>query len=196
MGFMVETRGELGLYIHRVRALTYYNKSFVENVVLHWVERYPAKLVISPDVPIESIVKKERSVMNRFLMTTAVALLIGMAPAIAAEESNLPADNAAEAGKLPTQPGVTPDVAKQATEPSSGTADKSGAAMERSSAPPNSGAASADDDASKAAQSSDTSGGAKEQSSAPEGSSAADQSKPNPTIGSESSSKDQESSKE
>jgi hypothetical protein len=135
--------------------------------------------------------------MNRFLMTTAVALLIGMAPAIAAEES-LPSGKAPEAGALPTQPGVPEDVAKQATEPSSGTADTSGGAQERSSAPPASGAASADQDASKAAQSSDTSGGAKEQSSAPEGSSAADKSKPNPTIGSESSStpKTPESSKE
>src|SRR5215510_10688074 len=134
--------------------------------------------------------------MNRFLMTTAVALLIGMAPAIAAEESQ-PSGTAPEAGALPTQPGVSEDVAKQATEPSSGTADTSGGAQERSSAPPASGAASADQDASKAAQSSDTSAGAKEQSSAPEGSSAADRSKPNPTIGSESSSsKDNESSKE
>ena len=138
--------------------------------------------------------------MNRFLMTTAVALLIGTAPAIAAEES-LPAGNPPEAGALPTEPatepGVSEDVAKQATEPSDGTADKSGGAQERSSAPPASGAASVDEDASKAAQSSDTSGGAKEQSSAPEGSSAADKSKPNPTIGSESSSsKDSQSSKE
>jgi hypothetical protein len=142
------------------------------------------------------VIKKE-FVMNRFLVTTAVALLTGIAPAIAAEDS-LPAGNQSqsEAGKLPTEPGVTGDVAKQATEPSDGTADKSGGAMERSSAPPASGAASADEDASKAAQSSDTSAGAKEQSSAPEGSSAADKSKPNPTIGSESSSKDNESSKE
>jgi hypothetical protein len=136
--------------------------------------------------------------MNRFLMTTAVALLMGMAPAIAAEDSNLPAGNQSqsEAGKLPTQSGVTPDVSKRATEPSDGSADNSGGAAERSSAPPASGAASADEDASKAAQSSDTSSGAKEQSSAPEGSSAADKSKPNPTIGSESSSKDNQSSKE
>jgi len=158
-------------------------------------ERYPAKFVISSDVPIGLVVKKEVC-MNRFLMTTAVALLIGTAPAIAAEES-LPAGNPPEAGALPTQPGVSEDVAKQATEPSDGTADKSGGAQERSSAPPASGAATADEDASKAAQSSDQSGGAKEQSSAPEGSSAADKSKPNPTIGSESSSsKDSQSSKE
>jgi hypothetical protein len=160
-------------------------------------ERYPAQSVISSDVPIGLVVKKE-VVMNRFLMTTAVALLIGTAPAIAAEES-LPAGNPpeAEAGALPTEPGVSEDVAKQATEPSDGTADESGGAQERSSAPPASGAATADEDASKAAQSSDQSGGAKEQSSAPEDSSAADKSKPNPTIGSESSSsKDSQSSKE
>jgi hypothetical protein len=158
-------------------------------------ERYPAQIVVSSDVPIGLVVKKEFS-MNRFLMTTAVALLIGTAPAIAAEES-LPAGNPPEAGALPTEPGVSEDVAKQATEPSDGTADTSGGAAERSSAPPASGAASVDEDASKAAQSSDTSSGAKEQSSAPEGSSAADKSKPNPTIGSESSSsKDADTSKE
>jgi hypothetical protein len=134
--------------------------------------------------------------MNRFLMTTAVALLIGIAPAIAAEDTMPAGKSQSEAGKLPTEPGVTGDVAKQATEPSEGTADNSGGAAERSSAPPASGAASANEDASKAAQSSDTSAGAKEQSSAPEGSSAADKSKPNPTIGSESSSKDDQSSKE
>jgi hypothetical protein len=156
-------------------------------------ERYQAQFVISPDVPIGLVVKKEVC-MNRFLMTTAVALLIGTAPAIAAEES-LPAGNPPEAGALPTEPGVSEDVAKQATEPSDGTADKSGGAAERSSAPPASGAASAGQDASKAAQSSDQSGGAKEQSSAPEGSSAADKSKPNPTIGAESS-KDADTSKE
>ena len=132
--------------------------------------------------------------MNRFLMTTAVALLIGTAPATAAEES-MPAGNPPEAGALPTQPGVSEDVAKQATEPSDGTADKSGGAQERSSAPPASSAATADEDASKAAQSSDQSGGAKEQSSAPADSSAADTSKPNPTIGAESS-KDANTSKE
>jgi hypothetical protein len=132
--------------------------------------------------------------MNRFLMTTAVAVLLGIAPALAAEDLP-PSGSTPEAGNLPTQPGVTPDVAKQATEPSDGTADTSGGAMERSSAPPSSGAATADDDAAKAAQSSDKSSGAKEQSSAPEGSSAADKSKPNPTIGSETS-KDSETSKE
>ena len=132
--------------------------------------------------------------MNRFLITAAVAVLLGMAPAIAAEDLP-PSGSTPEAGKLPTQPGVTPEVAKQATEPAEGTADTSGGAAERSSASPSSGAATADDDASKAAQSSDKSGGAKEQSSAPEGSSAADKSKPNPTIGSETS-KGSETSRE
>ena len=115
--------------------------------------------------------------MNRFLTTTAVALLLGTMPALAVEDSSKPpAQSGAE--QLPTQPGVTPDVAKQATTPPEGSADTSGGARERSSAPPSSGAATADDDAAKAAQSSDKSGGAKEQSSAPEGSSAADPSKP------------------
>ena len=134
--------------------------------------------------------------MNRFLVTTAVALLLGVAPAVAVEDSAKPAEQAApEAGKLPTTPGATQDAAKAATEPADGSADTSGGAMERSAAPPSSGAATAGDDASKEAQSSDTSGGAKEQSSAPEGSSAADSSKPNPTIGSESS-KDSDTYKE
>ncbi len=134
--------------------------------------------------------------MNRFLVTTAVALLLGVAPAVAAEDQAKPAEQTApEAGKLPTTPGATQDAAKAATEPAEGSADTSGGAAEQSSAPPSSGAASAGDDASKAAQSSDTSGGAKEQSSAPEGSSAADSSKPNPTIGSDTS-KDSDTSKE
>jgi hypothetical protein len=123
--------------------------------------------------------------MNR-LMTAAVALLLGVAPAFALEDSSMSPDQS-KAEQLPTQSGVTPDVAKEATEPDEGTADNSGAAREQSSAPPESGAATADEDASKAAQSSDTSSGAKEQSSAPKDSSAANKSKPNPTIGSETS---------
>jgi hypothetical protein len=134
--------------------------------------------------------------MNRFLVTSAVALLLGVAPALAVEDAAKPADQpASEAGKLPTTPGASQDAAKAATEPSDGSADTSGGAMERSSAPPSSGAATAGGEASKEAQSSDTSSGAKEQSSAPEGSSAADPSKPNPTIGAESP-KDDATSKE
>ena len=127
--------------------------------------------------------------MSRLLTTTAVALLLGLAPAFAVEDTSKPQDPSgtkSEAGQLPAQSGVTPDAEKQATVPPEGSADTSTGAKEQSSAPPSSDAA-ADDDASKAAQSSDTSSGAKEQSSAPEGSSAADKSKPNPTMGPESS---------
>ena len=128
--------------------------------------------------------------MSRLLTTTAVALLLGLAPALALEDFSKPEEQSgakSEAGQLPTQSGVTPDAAKQAAQPPEGSADTSGGAKEQSSAPPSSGAATADDDASKAAQSSDNSSGAKEQSSAPEDSAAADKSKPNPTMGPESS---------
>jgi hypothetical protein len=130
--------------------------------------------------------------MNRLLIGTAVAVLLGLSPALAADN----ADNTAM--QPPTQSGVTNETAKSATEPPSGTADMSGAARERSSAPPDSGAASAgkvDKDAmAPSSGSADESTGAKEQSSAPPGSSASDTSKPNPTLGSESSKSD--SSKE
>ena len=120
--------------------------------------------------------------MNRLLITTAVAVLLGLSPALAADDSAM---------QPPTQPGVTHDTAKSATQPQSGSADTSGGAAEQSSAPPSSGAASAvkpDENAmNPSSGSADTSGGAKEQSSAPHGSSAADTSKPNPTLGTESS---------
>jgi hypothetical protein len=124
--------------------------------------------------------------MNRFLITTAIAFLISTMPALAVEDSSKPPEQSG-AEQLPTQPGVTPETADEASTPPEGSADTSGGARERSSAPPSSGAATADDNAAKAAQSSDKSGGAKEQSSAPEGSSAADPSKPNPTIGADAS---------
>ena len=122
--------------------------------------------------------------MNRLLATTAVALLLGLAPALAAEESTQP----------PTGAEVSPEVAKQAAEPDAGSADTSGGAAEQSSAPPSSGAASAQK--STEGQSSDTSGGAKEQSSAPEGSSASETSKPNPTLGADSNKPDSDNSTE
>ena len=120
--------------------------------------------------------------MNRLLIGTAVAVLLGMSPALAADDSAM---------QPPTQSGVTHDTAKSAAQPESGSADTSGVAAEQSSAPPASGAASAnkvDKDAmAPSSGSADQSTGAKEQSSAPHGSSAADTSKPNPTLGDESS---------
>ena len=117
--------------------------------------------------------------MNRLLLGTAVAVLLGLAPALAVEDSNM----------LPTQPGVSHDAAKEATKPPSDGTDTSGGAREQSSAPPASGAASATKAPEEATNpesgSADTSAGAKEQSSAPPGSSAADTSKPNPTLGGE-----------
>jgi hypothetical protein len=115
--------------------------------------------------------------MNRLLATTAVALLLGLAPALAAEDS----------GKLPTQSGVSQGAAKDATVPPSGSADTSSGAAEQSSAPPNSGAANANsaESGNMPANGADQSSGAKEQSSAPPGSSASSTAKPNPTIGSE-----------
>jgi hypothetical protein len=75
---------------------------------------------------------KERN-MNRLLIGTAAAVLLGLSPALAAEDSNMTA----------TQPGVSQETAKQAHQPPSGSADTSGGAAEQSSAPPSSGAASA-----------------------------------------------------
>jgi hypothetical protein len=123
--------------------------------------------------------------MKRLMTCTAMAVLLGLTPALAADKSNM----------LPTQPGVSHETSKKAMEPSSGSADTSGGAREQSSAPPASGAASAtkpDEDAiedamAPASGSADQSSGAKEQSSAPAGSSAADSSKPNPTMGFDSS---------
>ena len=126
--------------------------------------------------------------MNRLLIGAAVAVLLGLSPALAADDTMAPA----------TQPGVSQETSKSAHQPSSGSADTSGGAAEQSSAPPASGAASAnkvDKDAmAPSSGSADQSTGAKEQSSAPEGSSAADTSKPNPTLGSDSTKSD--SSKE
>ena len=117
--------------------------------------------------------------MNRLLIGTAAAVLLGLTPALAADDSAM---------QPPTQSGVTHDTAKSAAQPESGSADTSGGAAEQSSAPPASGAASANKSAmDPSSGSADQSTGAKEQSSAPEGSSAADTSKPNPTLGDESS---------
>ena len=122
--------------------------------------------------------------MNRLFATTAVALMLGLAPALAAEDSAQP----------PTGAGVSPEASQEPTQPDTGSADTSGGAAEQSSAPPSSGAASAQKSAE--GQSSDTSGGAKEQSSSPPGSSASETSKPNPTIGADSHKPEQGSSTE
>ena len=119
--------------------------------------------------------------MNRLLIGSAVAVLLGLSSALAAYDSVAP----------PSQPGVSQETSMSAHQPSSGSADTSSGAAEQSSAPPSSGAASAnkvDNDAmAPASGSADQSTGAKEQSSAPPGSSASDTSKPNPTLGTESS---------
>ncbi len=130
--------------------------------------------------------------MNRFITCTAVAVLLGLTPALAADDtSQMPSQTGAtQSGNLPTQPGVSPEAAREATEPAEGSADTSGGAMDRSSAPPSSGAVIDNPDASKEAMGGDQSSGAKEQSSAPEGSSAADPSKPNPTLGADASKSD------
>jgi hypothetical protein len=85
--------------------------------------------------------------MNRLLSCTTIALLVGLVPALAAENAT-PASPGAQQGSntgassaLPTQPGATPETSKSATMPPSGGADQSGGATERSSNPPASGAA-------------------------------------------------------
>lgn len=112
--------------------------------------------------------------MMRLITSAAAVVLLGMTPALAAENSS-----------PSTQSGVSPEAAKSAHEPSSGGADTSTGAKEQSSAPVGSGAASSykPDNEAMGGDSMDTSKGAKEQSSAPPGSSAADSSKPNPTLG-------------
>jgi len=115
--------------------------------------------------------------MKRLLTSTAVALLLGLAPALAAEDS----------GKLPTGPGVSPEAAKEAAVPPSGSVDTSGGAAEQSSAGPNSAAGNTNsaDKGDSMPNTMDPSKGAKEQSSAPPGSSAASTSKANPSLGAE-----------
>jgi hypothetical protein len=110
--------------------------------------------------------------MNRLFACTALALSLGLAPALAADDQ----------GQLPTGKGVSPEASKEATQPPSGSADTSGGAAEQSSAPPESGAASGKS-AGMPKNDMDPSSGAKEQSSAPPGSSASSTSKPNPTLG-------------
>jgi hypothetical protein len=114
--------------------------------------------------------------MKQLLAWTAVAVVLGLAPGLAAES---------QSGQLPITPGTSADTAKSAQQPSSGSADTSGGAAEQSSASPSSGAATdgAMDQPMQTGQGQpDQSGGAKEQSSAPQGSSAGT-GQPNPTLG-------------
>ena len=112
--------------------------------------------------------------MKRLFTSTAVDLLLGLTPALAAENS-----------ALPTQPGVLQDTSKQANMPRQGKADTSGGAAEQSSASLSFKSVKSCE-ASLPDNSADQSKGAKEQSSAPPNSSAP-QSKPNPTINDKSS---------
>jgi hypothetical protein len=118
---------------------------------------------------------KEDTMKKHLLACTAVALALGLSPALAADQQ----------GQLPTTPSVSPDTAKSAHQPQSGSADTSGGAAEQSSAPPNSGAAS-DGAVSQPMNSgqgqADQSSAAKEQSSAPSGSAAATN-QPSPSLG-------------
>jgi hypothetical protein len=111
--------------------------------------------------------------MNRLLASTAVAVILGLTPALAVDDA-----------APPTQPGVSPEASSEAKMPPSGEADKSGGAAEQSSAAPKSKAAEAQS-SNQGAASGDQSGGAKEQSSSPPESSASSADKPNPTIGTE-----------
>jgi len=107
--------------------------------------------------------------MKRFLSLTALALIMGAVPALAADTSTTP----------PVQHGVSPDASNAAKMPPAGSPDQSGGAAEQSSAPPSSAAGSQSSNAgASSVQGSDQSSGAKEQSSAPPKSSAAEQ-KPN-----------------
>jgi hypothetical protein len=113
--------------------------------------------------------------MKHLLACIAAALVLGLTPALAAES---------QSGQLPATAGVSPDAAKAAQQPPSGSADTSGGAAEQSSASPNSAAATDGtvNQPSANGQAADQSGGAKERSSAPPGSAAAT-GQPNPTLG-------------
>jgi hypothetical protein len=63
----------------------------------------------------EKLARRKEDIMNRLLACTAVALALGLSPALAADQQ----------GQLPTQPGVSSDAAKAAHQPQSGSADTS-----------------------------------------------------------------------
>jgi hypothetical protein len=111
----------------------------------------------------------KENMMNRLLTCTAVAVLLGLTPALAVDNSTLPA-----------QPGVSSDASKQATVPDQGSTDTSGGAAEQSSAPPASSSVKSSE-ATIPEENADQSKGAKEQSSAPPDSAASD-SKPDPNL--------------
>jgi len=70
--------------------------------------------------------------MKRFLSLTALALIMGAVPALAADTSTTP----------PVQHGVSTDASNAAKMPPAGSPDQSGGAAEQSSAPPSSAAGS------------------------------------------------------
>ena len=111
--------------------------------------------------------------MKRLFTSTAVDLLLGLTPA-------LPAENSA----LPTQPGVLQDTSKQANMPRQVRPTRRVAQVSKARHPSFKSVKSSE--ASLPDNSADQSKGAKEQSSAPPNSSAP-QSKPNPTINDKSS---------
>ena len=113
--------------------------------------------------------------MNRLLNFTALALIIGLVPALAAENPMPPSpgSNAGTPSVLPTQPGATSETSKSATVPPSGKADTSSGAKEQSSSPPSAGSTMGK----MGAQSSLSAG----QPSAKMGSQSSGQTTPNPT---------------
>jgi hypothetical protein len=111
----------------------------------------------------------KEDLMKRLLTFTAMAVLMGLTPALAATKAPLPA-----------QPGVSPNASKQATMPNQGSTDKSGGAAEQSSAPPASSSVKSSE-GTMPEQGVDQSKGAKEQSSAPPDSTASE-SKPDPNL--------------
>jgi len=70
--------------------------------------------------------------MTRLLAITVSALALGLAPAMATENSSQPT-------KPPTANTIPPETSKSATMPQSGNADTSGGATEQSSSPPSAG---------------------------------------------------------
>jgi hypothetical protein len=120
--------------------------------------------------------------MKRLITCTAVALALGLTPALAADANS---SAQSDQNRPPTGQNVSSSATKAATQPANGSADTSSGAMQQSSAPPNSGATGAPNYTASSAYkpksgTPDTSGGATEQSSAPPSSAAANPAAVNP----------------
>ena len=104
--------------------------------VLRQNDQYGRARTVTNDFPSKSVCHNwqtgKEDDMNRLLAITVTALAMGLAPAMATEDSLPPT-------KPPTANTVPPEASKSATIPPSGSADTSGGATEQSSSPPSAG---------------------------------------------------------